>query len=150
MPHQPPLSKTARLLHRPSRQTFSSLFTTTPPTVPLRSNVPVPSPSLKTTPANPQHDRILNSSLCLLAILLFPTLIWGADAYGTNALKTEATNLQTFLFGPVMRIAGVVGAVFGIVRSFQTQSLQPLFIFGGIGAATVIVPKLLDAMFKVT
>ena len=24
------------------------------------------------------------------------------------------------------------------------------FIFGGIGAATVIVPKLLDAMFKVT
>lgn len=84
-----------------------------------------------------------------LFVLLSPTLALAASDYGTDVLKVEATNLQAFLFGPVMRIAGVVGAVFGVVRSFQTQTLQPLFIFGGIGAATVVIPKLLDAMFHV-
>lgn len=82
-------------------------------------------------------------ALCLLV----PTFALGAPDYGKEALTTEAANLQKFLFGPVLRIAGIVGSVFGVVRSFQVQSLQPLFIFGGIGAATVIIPKLLDAMF---
>lgn len=85
----------------------------------------------------------------LLACILVPSSLLATGDYGIDLLKTEATNLQTLLFGPVLRIAGVVGAIFGIVRSFQMQSLQPIFIFGGIGAATVIVPKLLDAMFKV-
>ncbi len=85
-----------------------------------------------------------------LGLLIVPAFAFGADAYGTALLKTEATNLQGLLFGPVLRIAGVIGAVFGIIRAFQTQTLQPIFIFGGIGAATIIVPKLLDVMFKVT
>jgi hypothetical protein len=85
-----------------------------------------------------------------LGLLIVPAFAFGADAYGTALLKTEATNLQGLLFGPILRIAGVIGAVFGIIRSFQTQTLQPIFIFGGIGAATIIVPKLLDVMFKVT
>lgn len=89
------------------------------------------------------------ASYLLLACVLIPSTVLGAGDYGVDLLKTEATNLQALLFGPVLRIAGVVGAVFGIVRAFQMQSLQPIFIFGGIGAATVIVPKLLDAMFKV-
>jgi hypothetical protein len=88
------------------------------------------------------------SSYLLLACVIVPLTLSAGD-YGVDLLKTEATNLQALLFGPVLRIAGVVGAVFGIVRAFQMQSLQPIFIFGGIGAATVIVPKLLDAMFKV-
>ncbi len=82
----------------------------------------------------------------LTASVLLPSLVWGGD-YGGEVLKTEAGNLKTFLFGPLMRIAGVVGAAFGIIRSFQQQSLQPILIFGGIGAAVVIVPKLLDALF---
>lgn len=86
----------------------------------------------------------------LLASILVPSVLLASQNYGVEVLKTEATSLQAFLFGPVLRIAGVVGAIYGIVRAFQMQSLQPIFIFGGIGAATVIVPKLLDAMFKVT
>lgn len=89
------------------------------------------------------------ASYLLLACIIVPSTLGAAD-YGTALMKTEATNLQALLFGPVLRIAGVIGAIFGIVRAFQMQSLQPIFIFGGIGAATVIVPKLLDAMFKVT
>jgi hypothetical protein len=87
-------------------------------------------------------------SYLLLSCIIIPQTL-GASDYGVDLLKNEATNLQALLFGPVLRIAGVVGAVFGIVRAFQMQSLQPIFIFGGIGAATVIVPKLLDAMFKI-
>ncbi len=83
-----------------------------------------------------------------LGLLMIPMLAFGADAYGTDLLKQEATHLKDLLFGPILRIAGVIGAVFGIIRSFQTQTLQPIFIFGGIGAATIIVPKLLDVMFK--
>lgn len=109
-------------------------------------------------PSNAQEAIKQNSSaspgrsdyiIMILGLLMIPALAFGADAYGTAVLQTEAGNLQTFLFGPVLRIAGVVGAIFGIVRSFQTQSLQPIFIFGGIGAATIIVPKLLNVMFKV-
>lgn len=83
-----------------------------------------------------------------LGLLMIPMLAFGAEAYGTDLLKQEATHLKDLLFGPILRIAGVIGAVFGIIRSFQTQTLQPIFIFGGIGAATIIVPKLLDVMFK--
>lgn len=85
----------------------------------------------------------------LLTCVIIPSTLSAADAYGAAILGTEAKNLQALLFGPVLRIAGVVGAVFGIVRAFQMQSLQPIFIFGGIGAATVVVPKLLDAFFRV-
>lgn len=85
----------------------------------------------------------------LVAVCLIPSLLGASDVYGTEVMKQEAKNLQDLLFGPVLRIAGVVGAIFGIIRAFQTQSLQPIFIFGGIGAATIIVPKLLDTMFKV-
>lgn len=85
----------------------------------------------------------------LLVCVIIPSTLTAADQYGTDLMKTEATHLQAFLFGPILRIAGVVGALFGIIRAFQMQSLQPLFVFGGIGASTVIVPKLLDAMFKV-
>lgn len=92
------------------------------------------------------YKRTIDYSLVVLTLLFLPCLIWGSD-YGAAELKTEANKLQTFLYGPVMRMAGVVGSVFGIVRAFQTQSLQPLFIFGGIGVATVIVPKLLDSLF---
>lgn len=95
------------------------------------------------------YKRTIDYIIVALGLLVIPMLAYGADAYGTNMLKTEATNLQGLLFGPVLRIAGVIGAIFGIIRAFQTQSLQPIFIFGGIGAATIIIPKLLDAMFKV-
>ncbi len=94
-----------------------------------------------------RYDYILIVGGLLIAA---PVLVFASnDPYGTQVLTQESTNLKNFLFGPVLRIAGVVGAVFGIIRSFQTQSLQPIFIFGGIGAATVIVPKLLDVMFKI-
>ena len=86
----------------------------------------------------------------LLACVIIPSIVCASDVYGTDVMKEEAKNLQTLLFGPVLRIAAVVGAIFGIIRAFQTQSLQPIFIFGGIGAATIIVPKLLDTMFKVS
>lgn len=87
-------------------------------------------------------------SYVLVACVIIPATL-GASDYGVDMLKRESTNLQALLFGPVLRIAAVVGAIFGIIRSFQTQSLQPIFIFGGIGAATVVVPKLLNAMFPV-
>ena len=108
-------------------------------------NLPLKEQESKTTDSLHRSDYIIVG----LGLLLIPTLAFGADSYGTEVLKGEATHLKELLFGPILRIAGVIGAVFGIIRSFQTQSLQPIFIFGGIGAATIIVPKLLDVMFKV-
>ena len=83
----------------------------------------------------------------LSVVVLIPTFALAEPTYGTEVLAAEATNLQAFLFGPAMKVVGAVGAAFGVVRGFQTQSLQPLLIFGGLGAATVIIPKLLTAMF---
>ena len=127
------------------RHTQKSSFLEAPIEAKAQTNIPE-SRKPKTIRSLCRSDYIIMG----LGLLLIPALAFGADAYGTALLKTEATNLQGLLFGPVLRIAGVIGAVFGIIRAFQTQTLQPIFIFGGIGAATIIVPKLLDVMFKVT
>lgn len=129
--------QSALLLRRPQKASFLQEPTE------LRINAQESIKQISSTVTG-RYDYIIMG----LGLLMIPALAFGSDAYGTTVLQTEAGNLQKFLFGPVLRIAGVVGAVFGIVRSFQTQSLQPIFIFGGIGAATIIVPKLLDVMFK--
>lgn len=85
----------------------------------------------------------------VVACMVIPSLAMATNDYGTNILNTEATQLKNLLFGPIMRIAGTVGAIFGIIRSFQAQSLSPIFIFGGIGAATIMIPKLLDTFFQI-
>ena len=72
----------------------------------------------------------------------------GSDgAYGGAALLEEANHLKSFLFGPFMKIAGLAGGAFGILRSFQSQSVQPLLLFGFIGASTIMAPKFIDAVF---
>ena len=138
-PKEPLLRQSALLL----RRTKKTSFLEEPMNLPLKEQE---SEKHKTSSSINRNDYIIVT----LGLLMIPALALGADSYGTEVLKGEAENLQTFLFGPVLRIAGVVGSVFGIVRSFQTQSLQPIFIFRGIGAATIIVPKLLNVMFKVT
>lgn len=138
-PQETPLEQSALLL----RCTKKSSFLEEPMTLPSSEHT---SAKQKTIRSLCRNDYIIVG----LGLLMIPALAFGSDSYGTDLLKTEATNLQGLLFGPVLRIAGVIGAVFGIIRAFQSQTLQPIFIFGGIGAATIIVPKLLDVMFKVT
>lgn len=147
---QEAFTRQTALLLRPAKSTSFLQELTTEQDGPQEQDTPEcqDQQSLKQTSSLRLHryDYIIVA----FGLFLIPAFAFGADAYGTALLKAEATNLQSLLFGPVLRIAGVIGAVFGIIRAFQTQTLQPIFIFGGIGAATIIVPKLLDVMFKVT
>ena len=88
------------------------------------------------------------ASYVLILFIILPMTAFASD-YGLDIMKQESTKLHALLFGPVLRIAGAIGAVYGIIRAFQTQSLQPIFIFGGISACTIIVPKVLEAIFKI-
>jgi len=62
----------------------------------------------------------------------------------------QSQKIQNFLFGPAMRIAGVLGGAYGLMQAILSSSLKPLVIYGGIGLAVNIVPKFIDGVFNVS
>ena len=69
------------------------------------------------------------------------------DAYGGNVLSEEATKLSAFMFGAPLKIIGISAGAYGIFSAFKSQSVQPLLLFGLMGAACVIIPKFIEGIF---
>jgi hypothetical protein len=72
-----------------------------------------------------------------------------ADFGGAEIVKDAAT-VKTFLFGPIMRIAGIFGGAYGLLQAILSSSLKPLLVFGGIGLAVNIIPKFVDGVYGVS
>ena len=70
------------------------------------------------------------------------------DAFGSDEIVQKADNVMSFLFGPVMRFAGVLGAGVGVIWSMIGQSIKPLLTFGGIGLAVGLVPSFINGVFS--
>tara|TARA_Y100001934_G_C12151549_1_gene677565 strand:+ start:235 stop:486 length:252 start_codon:yes stop_codon:yes gene_type:complete len=62
----------------------------------------------------------------------------------------EATKIQDFLFGPVVRIAGIAGGAYGLMQSITTSSVSPLMMYGAIGVGANLVPKFINGVFDVS
>jgi hypothetical protein len=69
------------------------------------------------------------------------------DKFSGKEITDHANSISSFLFGPVARVAGVIGGGYGLVTSIITSSIRPLITFGGIGLGVNLVPKFIDTVF---
>lgn len=58
----------------------------------------------------------------------------------------ESTNqVSNILFGPVVRkIALTLGFGAGLFQAFMSGSIKPLLIYGGLGLAVCLLPRVID------
>lgn len=89
----------------------------------------------------------LLSACALISVSVFAQT---ATDFGGTAIVEQTTKVQTFLFGPPLRIAGVMGGAYGLIQAILSSSLKPLIVFGGIGLAANIVPKFIDGIYGVS
>jgi len=73
-----------------------------------------------------------------------------ATDFASADFLDQSEKIQNFLFGPAMRIAGVLGGAYGLMQAILSSSLKPLVIYGGIGLAVNVIPKFIDGVFNVS
>lgn len=74
----------------------------------------------------------------------------GQNGFASQDFLEQSNKIQSFLFGPAMRIAGVLGGAYGLMQAILNSSLKPLIIYGGIGLAVGLIPKFIDGVFNVS
>lgn len=74
----------------------------------------------------------------------------GQNGFASQEFLEQSNKIQSFLFGPAMRIAGVLGGAYGLMQAILSSSLKPLIIYGGIGLAVGLIPKFIDGVFNVS
>lgn len=67
--------------------------------------------------------------------------------FAANEINSHADNLSKFIFGPVAKVAGVLGGGYGLISSVVSSSFRPLITFGGIGLAVALIPKFISSVF---
>ena len=70
--------------------------------------------------------------------------------FASQDFLDQSSKIQSFLFGPAMRITGVLGGAYGLMQAILSSSLKPLVIYGGIGLAVNLIPKFIDGVFNVS
>jgi len=88
--------------------------------------------------------------LFVLAVgLFFGSSLFAAadDSFGSAEILKQAGHIRAFLFGPVLKIVGIAAAAWGLIQAFASSSLKPIWIFGGIALASLLLPKFIDGIF---
>jgi hypothetical protein len=83
---------------------------------------------------------------CILSTSVFAQ----ATDFGSAEIVSQASKIQEFLFGPTMRLAGIIGGAYGLIQAILSSTLKPLLVFGGIGLAVNIIPKFIDGIYGVS
>jgi hypothetical protein len=93
-------------------------------------------------------NSIVLGAAVIAAVMIIPAEAFAATTdFGANGINAEADKIKDFLFGPIMRTAGVVGGAYGLISSIMVSSVRPLLLYGSIGLGTVIVPKFVEGVF---
>ncbi len=97
-------------------------------------------------------NRVLVAGAMLLAMSAVPLelLASTADEFGGQEFIDQSNKIQGFLFGPMMRIAGVMGGAYGLIQSILTSTIKPLIAYGAIGMGVNLIPKFIDGVFSVS
>jgi hypothetical protein len=67
--------------------------------------------------------------------------------FAGSAIAEQSKKIQGFLFGPAMRVAGVMGGAYGLIQAVLTSSVRPLAVYGGIGMGVNVIPKFIDGVY---
>jgi hypothetical protein len=90
-------------------------------------------------------------SLLVLGILsaaLFPIEVLAETTdFGAAAFTTQADSIQKFLFGPTLKVAGIMGGAYGLLQAVVTSNVRPLVMYGGIGLGASLMEKFVNAVF---
>lgn len=99
------------------------------------------------------RKKTILTCIALGAVIAFvpaEALAQTASEFASKDFLEQSGKIQSFLFGPAMRIAGVLGGAYGLMQAILSSSLKPLIIYGGIGLAVNLVPKFIDGVFNVS
>lgn len=89
-------------------------------------------------------------ALGAIALLTQNELIAQTTAdFGAAEFAAQATKIQNFLFGPAMRIAGIMGGAYGLIQAILNSTIKPLIIYGGLGLAVNLIPTYINSVFSV-
>ncbi len=89
---------------------------------------------------------------CVCTAIVMPAdLLAGMtnSAFGGDALAKQSGEIQKFIFGPGMRMIGVMGAAYGVIKAIMAD-WGALIKYGGISLGILAVPSFIDGVFGVS
>lgn len=97
-----------------------------------------------------RRELIALGVVALAALSLVPLELMAETTadFGGAGFTEEAKKIQGFLFGPTMRLAGVMGGAYGLITAIMSSSVRPLMVYGGIGMGVNLMPKFIDGVFS--
>ena len=73
-----------------------------------------------------------------------------AKAMGYDTVKDGADGILAIMFGPILYATGGLSLLWGLNACRKANSLDPMTVWGGIGMAAVLAPKLMNVFFTLT
>ncbi len=84
-------------------------------------------------------------TITLAVALLLQTQGYDGTTDAAEQLIESTNQVSNILFGPVVRkIALTLGFGAGIFQAFMSGSIKPLLIYGGLGLAICLLPRVID------
>lgn len=97
-----------------------------------------------------EKKRCLKTVLVLggMALAVVPSELFAETTeFGAAAFSSQADAIKSFLFGPTLKVAGIMGGAYGLIQSVVTSNVRPLLTFGGIGLGASLMEKFITAVF---
>lgn len=86
------------------------------------------------------------TSVAIPSLLLAST----GNEFGAAEFTAQADKIQGFIFGPPLKIIGLLSAAGSFVGTLFTSNPRPLLTFGGISLAAGVLPHFIDGVFGVS
>lgn len=64
-----------------------------------------------------------------------------------KAATAKTSEIKAILFGPILRVLGMLGVAYGVVMLIMGQTKQ-MMTFGGIGLLLNIIPYFIEGVFS--
>ena len=92
------------------------------------------------------------SGAFLAVMALAPAVVMASTGndFGAADFVEHSNKVQDFLFGPVLRLAGIAGGAYGLMQSITTSSVSPILMYGSVGVGANLMPKFINGVFDVS
>ena len=98
-----------------------------------------------------RNTIIILALICISAVLSIPGEVLAQTSdFGGQGFREHSDKIQGFLFGPAMRLAGILGGAYGLIQAIVASTVKPLLVYGGIGLGVNIIPSFIDGVFSVS